>query len=129
MSIDVDVKIIQDLLIIISAGCEKSLEDSINYISAILQVAVDTRCEKILLDERDMQYDLSKEEGVSLTEYIVDHTSDIGRTAIVCKPEDYENLHRWAGELQKQGHDLRYFTDYDLAYQWLDKYEPKPVIF
>ena len=121
MAIDVDIKIHQDLLIIIASGVENNIKDSENYISTMLQAAVDTQCEKILCDERNLQYDLDIEEAMGLADYINSYAPNVGKTAIVCNAIYKDDVNQWVKELQKEGHDLFFFTDYDEAYKWVNE--------
>lgn len=119
--IEVDIKIDQDLLIITAYGRETKLEDSEKYITTIVQAAIDTQCEKILIDERKLEYELDVEEVLHLAEFIKTETPNAGTIAIVNQPKYESDLKELETILQSAGENLRFFIDFDEAYDWVNQ--------
>jgi hypothetical protein len=119
--IEFDIKIDQDLLIITAFGHETNLDDSEKYISTIVQAAIDTQCEKILIDERQLEYDLSPDDILQLAEFIKNETPVNGKVAIVSKPKYEKELKDLEAFLRSEGEDLMFFIDYNEALEWVNQ--------
>lgn len=120
-SINVEIKINQDLLIIKASGVESNLKDSEKYISTIIQTAIDTKCKNILCDERDLEYDFEYEYALEIVELIKQYAPTVGKTAVVCNLKYEDEIKKFKEKIQISRDDLHFFTDYDEAYAWVIK--------
>ena len=123
MSLNIDIKIDQDLLTITSFGIDNDFEKSQEYALAILQVVYDTQCPQILCDEREVEYRLNENEAYELFDFIANNSPEIDKIAIVHKPQYQKFTTIWKTKIntQEYGHRLNFFIDIDQAKKWLEE--------
>ena len=105
-------------------GSDDDLEDVKRYGLAIITACSEGDCDKALLDERELKYDLSISDTFKLAEYYSNQMQKllpkVIKTAIVCDREFMKEAGFWENTSANRGLNVKVFTSTDSAAQWLD---------
>ena len=105
-------------------GSDDNLEEVKRYGMAIIAACLEGDCDKALLDERELKYDLSITDTFKLAEYYSNQMQKllpkVIKTAIVCDQEFMSEATFWENSSVNRGLYVKVFTSIDSAMQWLD---------
>jgi hypothetical protein len=124
MSINFEKSVEGNLLRARAWGEDDGLEEVKHYGMAIIAACLDGDCDRALLDERELKYDLSIADTFELAEYYSNQMQKllpkIIKTAIVCDQEFMREAEFWENTSANRGLNVKVFTSIDGAMQWLD---------
>lgn len=105
-------------------GSDDNLEDVKRYGMTIIAACSDGDCDKALLDERELEYDLSITDTFKLAEYYSHQMQKllpkVIKTAIICGQESMKEAAFWENTSVNRGLYVKVFTSIDSAIQWLN---------
>jgi hypothetical protein len=105
-------------------GSDDDLEDVKRYGLAIITTCSESDCDKALLDERELKYDLSIADTFKLAEYYSNQMQKllpkVIKTAIVCDRKFMKEAGFWENTSVNRGLNVKVFTSIDSAVQWLE---------
>lgn len=124
MSINFEKSIEGNLLRGRAWGEDDDLEDVKRYGMAIIAACLDGDCDRALLDERELKYNLSIADTFKLAEYYANQMQKllpkVIKTAIVCDQKFMKEAAFWENTSANRGLNVKVFTSIDSAMQWLD---------
>ena len=105
-------------------GEDDGLQEVKRYGMAIISACVEGGCDRALLDERELKYNLSITDTYELAKYYSEQIykllPKIIQTAIVCDQEFMKDAAFWEDCALNRGLYVKVFTSIDKALQWLD---------
>jgi len=120
VAIKYDFSVDGPLLAVRASGFDESLEEVQDYGMAVIGVAVQSRAELILCDERELEYRLGTTETYRAGEYVARMAPRVVRVALVCSQAAYGDGRFWGDVTGNRGMQTRVFTDIDEARAWLE---------
>lgn len=113
-----------DLLNARAWGSDDDLEEVKRYGMAIVAACLESGCNKALLDERALQYNLSVTDTYQLADYYSGQLRKllpkIIKTAIVCDRKFMQDAAFWEDCAVNRGLHVKTFSSADQAVLWLD---------
>ncbi len=119
MSISYDIAVEGNILLVTAWGADESLEEVIEYSTAIIAACLAHNCRRILADERRLVYKLSTLDTYLLAEYLAAHVPTAGKAAVVCHPQQLPDAEFWEITSANRGLIVKVFTGLEEAKQWL----------
>jgi hypothetical protein len=105
-------------------GQDDGLEEVKRYGMAIITACLEGGCDRTLLDERELKYNLSITDTFELakfySEQIYKLLPQIIQTAIVCDEEFIKDAAFWEDCAVNRGLYVKVFTSLEMAKRWLD---------
>lgn len=123
MAIDYSITPKGSLLVVKAGGRDESLEEVAAYGAAVIEACKEHGCDKIICDERELEYDLNLLETLNLGSFYSEVTPTAVRVAIVCSPDSYDEARFFEDVSVNRGLTLHIFLDYDRAMKWLTEDE------
>lgn len=120
MAIKFDIKIFEDVIFSKSEGKDDNLEEVINFGEEIAKTAIKEKINKILSDERKLEYNLSISETFQLAKTHADKYSVIVYLAIVTSNNNLEVANFFEIVSNNRGLVVKIFTKLNDAIQWLE---------
>jgi hypothetical protein len=108
-----------DTLLVRAWGVDDSLEDVQGYGMAVIQACIESKCLRVLCDERDLEYRLGTIDTYRAAEFISQNVPRLVRVALVCLPEQIEDAAFWENVAVNRGMLARAFKDMDTARAWV----------
>ena len=121
MAITFQIKMENNILVVVSSGFDESLKEVQEYGMAIYQAAIMNKCSRILCDERELEYRLNTLDTFKSAEYISESVPTLARVALVCKPDNINDASFWETVAVNRGLQVRIFTDRDKAEKWISE--------
>lgn len=109
------------LLLVTASGQDDNPEQVIAYGRAVIDLAIRHGAERILCDERQLEYRLGTVDTFRAAETIAAMAPRVARVAIVCSPQDFEDGKFWETVAVNRGLHVRVYTDIDKARRWVSK--------
>ncbi len=103
-----------------AAGTGDSLEESINYVVRVKNIALEYNCQKILFDEQKLFYTLEDIELYQSVEFMVQNVPNNMKIAVVVHPEQKSEGDFWETMALNRGLYVKVCEDTDIALQWLN---------
>lgn len=107
------------LLSITAAGRDDTVQQVIDYGTAVIELAITYEAKLILCDERNLEYALGTFETFQAAELIAERAPKVARIAIVCKPEFLADGKFWETVAVNRLLRVRVDTDIDQVRNWL----------
>ena len=107
------------VLLVISSGCDDTLEEVMAYGLAIIAECQAKRVVKVLCDERELRYRLSTCDTFALATFLAEHVPLVSRVAVVCNPEGVPDAEFWENVAVNRGLTVRVFMERAEAETWL----------
>lgn len=102
-----------------ASGTDDNLDEVKQYSMAVIQAGVQSGCERVLCDERDLQYRLSTIDTFELARYIVEHAPHVAKVAIVYSVENAQDAAFFETVASNRGLLVKLFKELDEATAWL----------
>lgn len=119
MAISFNHKVKNNVLTVFTYGVDESLEDSEKYAYDVFQLCMLNKCDRILCDERELDYSLSVIDTFLLAEYASINARGLIKLAIVCQ-EKYMNEAKFYETVStNRGLTVIVTSDIDYAIDWL----------
>jgi hypothetical protein len=119
MAITFDWRLEDEILHIIARGKDESLEEVTAYGEAIVALALEQGCYKLLCDERNLVYRISLSDTYELGVNHSQHNKVSAYVALVCSEANLEIAKFFENVMRNRGIYLQAFTDIELAKAWL----------
>ncbi len=107
------------VLYVRTSGKDESMEEVMQYGLAVIQAAVAHGAERVLCDERELEYALPTFSTYEAAKFIAEAAPRVCRVAIVCNPRDAENGAFWETVAVNRGLNVRVTTDLESAIAWV----------
>ena len=107
------------LLCITAAGRDDTMQQVVDYGTAVIDLAIKNEAKMILCDERNLEYDLRTFETFQVAEFIAERAPKVARIAIVCKPAFLVDGKFWETVAVNRFLHVRVDTDIDQVRNWL----------
>ncbi|MBN2830290.1 MAG: hypothetical protein JXR56_08215 [Candidatus Cloacimonetes bacterium] len=102
-----------------ASGFDENLQETEDYVNAVIKDALEYKSQYILCDERNLHYSLSFYDNYQLAGFISQYAKMIKKVAIVCAP-DYSLEKEFFEEIAvEKGASICFFYDIDSAKKWL----------
>jgi len=108
-----------DMLVVETNGFDESLEEVIAYNDAVKAEAAKLECDKILADERGLEYRLSVIDTYELGDYLSRTAAMFAKIAIVTNEGNREAAQFWENVASNRGIVVRVFYAFEEAEEWL----------
>lgn len=109
-----------DTLIVKAKGFDDSLDDVINYNSAVEKEAIRAECNKIICDERELEYKLNVSDTYELAKFMSEKIQRDFRIAIITLEENKDIVEFWENVSSNRGIQVRVFFKMDDGFKWLN---------
>lgn len=119
MSIEYSCILENKMLRVTAKGRGFSLREVKRYARTIITTAVRKKAESLLVDERELNHDLSVVDTYKLGESVSRFAPRIGKAALVISPEDMETEAFYETVLLNRGLSIKVTTDIAEAEEWL----------
>jgi hypothetical protein len=119
MAINYEIDTLDNLVFVRSTGYDENLEEVVAYGQAILEACVSSGCNRLLCDERGLEYRLGTADIYDHANMMAERAPALGRAAIVCDPACGEDAEFWETVAVNRGLMVRMFMDIDEARRWL----------
>lgn len=123
MSIHFETSVEGDLLKARAWGSDDNLEEVKRYGMTIFAACLDGGFNKVLLDERDLRYELSFLDTYDLAEFYSEQMLKVRRklikAAVVCDPKFMKDAAFWEDCAVNRGLYVKTFSSVDKALLWL----------
>lgn len=108
-----------DLVYVKSVGYDENLEEVVAYGKAVLEACVSSGCNRLLCDERGLEYRLGTADMYDHAGIMAEQAHALGRAAIVFNSANCEDAAFWENMVVNRGLTVRMFQDIDEACRWL----------
>jgi hypothetical protein len=108
-----------DLLRVKAEGYDENFLEVKAYSQAVIQACHLYKSQRLLSDERDLEYRLGAFDSFQLSRFISNFAPKVGRAAVVCAEESRDDSLAFANQISNQGLELRIFTDLEEAEKWI----------
>jgi hypothetical protein len=120
MAIESTIERRDSILVVEARGCDEGLEEVVEYHDAIREKAEEFNCNRILCDERKLEYRLSIADTYKLGEYISRRMAGLfAKIAVVTSETNQESAQFWENVTSNRGVVVRVFYDTEEAREWL----------
>lgn len=119
MSISYEMNLETEFLRVTAKGCDENLQEVMAYGAAILNKCYETKCTKVLCDERELQYRLNTGENFDLAAHLADAVPMVGKVAIVHAPQFAKAMKFFETVGVNRGLQIKAFVDISKAENWL----------
>lgn len=109
----------KDILVVKSKGYDEGLSEVINYNQVVKAEADRQKCDKILCDERALEYRLSITETYELANHLSEIVKSFNKIAIVTNKNNQETAEFWETVAINRGVVVKAFFDFIEARRWL----------
>jgi len=110
-----------NVLVVTSEGFDEGFEDARNYSKSVMDKARELKCNKVICDERNLEYRLSMVDTYKLAEFLAESVSYDARIAIIADKKFKEVIEFWETVSVNRGVAVKAFHDIDLAKNWIDE--------
>lgn len=110
-----------DILLVKTSGFDENLQDVMEYGLAIIQAARESGAERVLCDERELEYQLNTFDTYESAEFIASQAPQIAKVAIVCSPDVQADADFWETVAVNRGMRVRMFLDLEKARRWVSQ--------
>lgn len=100
-------------------GFDDDLEDVLNYNRAVLAAVHKYEADRVLSDERELEYRLGTLDTFELAKFAAEHAPGLGKVAIVFHPEHLADAAFYETVAVNRGMMVKAFQDYDAALAWV----------
>lgn len=100
-------------------GKDENLEEVMAYGQAILEYAISHDCNKILCDERNLEYALSTVDTYELAKAASEAARAVGKIAVVCNKKYLDNGEFFETVAVNRGLIVFVTADYEKAIEWI----------
>lgn len=121
MAITFEHHIKDNTLLIKTQGTDDNLEEVGNYGRQILGLAIKNNCERVLCDERDLEYQLSFTDTYDMAEAASQEAKSLRKIAIVCGKKYLKEGKFYELVSQNRGLNMLVTDDIDQANQWISE--------
>jgi hypothetical protein len=119
MAITFTYKVENKVLKVFTQGKDDSLQDTKKYGKEVLGLSIKNECNKILCDERNLEYNLSVMDTFSLAEIASIKARGLCRIAIVCQEKYLDNGKFFETVSSNRGLIVLVTAELDQANEWL----------
>jgi hypothetical protein len=119
MAIEYEMHVEGDILYVTTSGFDETLEEVMDYGTAVQRAAREKDCPYILVDETDLQYRLSTIDTYDLAKYYAYTFRDATKVALVTNEENMEDAKFWETAVVNRGLSYRVFSSKEEARAWL----------
>lgn len=109
----------KDILVVKTKGYDESLAEVRNYNEVVKAEAERQKCNKVLCDERELEYRLSIPETYELANYLSEAIKNFKRIAIVTNKGNQETAEFWETVAINRGVIAKVFYNFIEAKRWL----------
>ncbi len=121
MAIAYQMSVDDSTLYIKTSGRDESEEEVKQYGIAIIEMAIAHGIERVLCDERELEYALGTVSNYEAAKFIAEVAPKICRVAIVCHPRDAQSGAFWETVAVNRGLKVRVTSDLDQARAWIEE--------
>lgn len=121
MAIKTEINFDGEVLRVKASGSDESLEDPKNYSMEVIAAAMRYDAEKILCDERQLEYRLNIADTLELSDIQANALPVPAKIAIVYNPEYSKTVEFWETAATNRGFPVQTFTSLEEAENWLIK--------
>jgi hypothetical protein len=107
------------ILIVVSSGFDKNLEETKSFNQKVLHEAKRLDCRKVLSDERNLVYNLSLFETHQLGQNLANNIEFIEQIAVVVDKNQHETAVFWENVTYNRGVESKVFLNVESAMNWL----------
>jgi len=111
----------ENILFVKSSGFDEGLDDVISYNNLVHNAAIKNNCNKIICDERKLEYRLSITDTFKLGVYVSNNINSDFNIAIITEVKDKEIVEFWENVTVNRGCSIKVFYDENTAYEWIKK--------
>ncbi len=119
MTIDLELKVEKDILLVTAKGRDDDLKQVQEYGLAVLAEAKVNNSNKIICDETELEYSLSTLNTFNLAESLSKVIPYAVKVAIVCNPYQFTDASFWETVAVNRGAQVRVFKDMVSAEKWI----------
>jgi hypothetical protein len=119
MAINYEFECNENLLKVKASGFDESPDEVISYNAKIQEKALLNNCDKVICDERNLDYKLSIIDTYKLGEYVSANIKGIKRIAILTNVKDKEIGEFWENVVVNRGCTAKVFYDEKEAITWI----------
>jgi len=120
MAIQYEMQINDNVLTVIAAGFDETLQQTFEYSHAVIQTAVEHGCTRILCDERNLEYRLSTIDTFELAKQVTHVAPKVAKIALVCNPMSFADGQFFETVAFNRGLSVQVFKNVADAQNWLD---------
>lgn len=120
MAISVKFEFKENFLKVISSGKDENLEEVKEYGIKVLKKAILTDSKKVLIDERELEHNLSTFDTFESAKFITENTPKFAKVALVCNHKNLPDAKFWETVSFNRGLTVKVFTDIQEAEVWLN---------
>lgn len=120
MGIEYEITSHPDLVSVRAWGNDENLEEVQRYGLAVIQACAEHQVNRLLCDERGLEYELSVTDTYRLVEFLAQHAPCVGKAALVCAPKHLPDAFFWETACINRGLFVRAFTSLSEAELWLE---------
>ncbi len=120
MAITFEYKIVDDLLLVESNGCDDGINEALNYNLSIINIARENNITKAVIDERKVEYRLSTFDTFKLAEFVVEQIPGAGKFALVFDKKYSDDITFWETVIVNCGLTARVFDNPESALKWVN---------
>ena len=104
-----------------ASGKDESEDEVKQYGMAVIENAASAGVERVLCDERSLEYAIGTLSNYEAAKFIADAAPAVCRVAIVCSARDAEDGAFWENVAVNRGLNVRVTTDYAMAKAWVEE--------
>jgi len=119
MAISFDFEVQQNLLKVVTYGEDEHLKEAENYARKVLETCLVNGCNKVLCDERKLEYSLSVMDTYALAEGASIEARSIKKIAIVCQEKYLEDGKFYETVSKNRGLTVMVTSDLGQANDWI----------
>lgn len=121
MSIEYQMQVQGDLLLVETSGADDNLDEVKNYGMAVIRAALEGKCRRILCDELNLEYRLGTVDTFESAQFIASQAPHVAKIAIVCSLQSSADAAFWETVAVNRGLSVCMFHDRAEAAKWLEE--------
>jgi hypothetical protein len=110
-----------DVLHVKTMGTDKDLDEVQKYGAELIGICKEHHITKVLADERDLEYTIGVIDTLQLAQYYSRKLPILARVAVVANSKYWDDAQFWETASKNRGLNVRVFTSYKEAKQWIEE--------
>lgn len=119
MAIEYQITVDGELLQVVAAGTDESLEEVQAYGMAVIHAALENSCSCVVCDETHLVYTLGTIDTFKYGSFIAAQAPRLARVALVINPDQSEDAAFWETVVINRGLMVQIFADAQAAEDWV----------
>lgn len=121
MTIEYTYNISDNVLYVNTRGIDRDLLEVQNYGAEIIGICKKHHINRVLADERDLEYTIGVIDTFQLAEYYSRELPQLARVAVVASYKSLDDAQFWETAAVNRGLNVKVFISYEEAKQWIEE--------